>query len=78
MSRLNNPEPLNPDYIQINPKFLDRTDDPEFIDYINNIDNPSNFDDFDDWSDDIDLFMKGLCNPHMIDELRQKSKTKKM
>ena len=42
MSRLNNPEPLNPDYIQINPKFLDPTDDPEFIDYINSLDNPDN------------------------------------
>ena len=42
MSGLNNTDPLNSDYIQINPKFLDPNDDREFIDYLNNLDNPDN------------------------------------
>ena len=48
------------------------------IDYLNSLDNPDDFDDLDDWSDDIDLFVEGLLNPHMIDELWRKSKAKKM
>ena len=69
MSGLDNTDPLNSDYIQINPEFLDLNDDREFIDYLNSLDNPDNFDDLDDWSDDVDLFMERLCNPHMIDKL---------
>ena len=76
MSGLDNTDPLNSDYIHINPEFLDPTDDREFIDYINSLDD--NFDDLDDWSDDVDLFMERLCNPHMIDKLWKKSKAKKM
>jgi len=67
-----NTDPLNSEYTQINLEFLDPNDDREFIDYLNSLDNPNNFDDFNDWSDDVDLFMEGLCNPHMIDELCQK------
>ena len=69
MSGLDNTDPLNSDYIQINPEFLDLNDDREFIDYINSLDNPDNFDDLDDWSDDVDLFMERLCNPDIIDGL---------
>ena len=78
MSGLYNTDLLNVDFIQIKLEFLDPNNDREFIDYLNSLDNPDNFDDLDDWSDNVDLFMEGLCNLHMIDKLWQKSKAKKM
>jgi len=48
MRGLDNPDPLNPNYIHINPEFLNPIDDREFIGYINSLDNPDNFDDLDD------------------------------
>jgi len=78
MSGLDNTDPLNSESIMINREFLDPNDDREFIDYLNSLNNPDDFDDLDDWSDDVNLFMEGLLNPHMIGELWQKSKAKKM
>ena len=66
MSGLDNPDLLNSEPIQINPKFLDQRDVWEFIDYLNSLDNPHEFDDLDDWSNYVVLFMEGLLNPHMI------------
>ena len=69
MSGLDNTDPLNSEPIRIYPEFLDPSNDREFINYANSLDNQDEFDDLDDWSDDVDLFMEGLLNPHMIDEL---------
>jgi len=77
MSGLDNIDPLDSEFIQIDLEFLDPNDDQELIDY-HSLDIPDEFDDLDDWSDNVDRFMEGLLNPHMIEELWQKSKAKKM
>ena len=76
MSGLDNTDPLDSEFIQIDLEFLDLNDVQEFIDY-HSLDIPDEFDDLDDWSDNVDRFMEGLLNPHMIEELWQKSKAKK-
>jgi len=76
MSGLDNTDPLDSEFIQIDLEFLDPNDDQELIDY-HSLDIPDEFDDLDDWSDNVDRFMEGLLNPHMIEELWQKSKAKK-
>ena len=60
------------------PKIPDLTSDQEFAEFLAEFDYPETSDDLEEWSDDIDLFIEGLCNPHMIEELQQQSKAKKL
>jgi len=59
----------NSNHIESPPQTPDSTSDQEFVDFLDDLDYPETFDDLEEWLDDINLFMEGLCNPHMINEL---------